>query len=613
PAAGTYAAAIVADQPEAWWRLDEPADATELHDAMGRHDGVFNGVVTLGVPGAVPGDSDTAAALNGAGFGSVPFSAELNPAAFTFECWAKTSDLRDSLCPASSHYLARGFYFLTAAQGSGQWDAAFGSVGLDYYLPSTAPAATMQPDAWTYLVITFDPTNLFRFYINGQWDGAVYVDFDHNAAGPLLLGARGNSSGTPADLLWKGEIDEVAFYNTALSLSQVQAHYATAIYGTNTPPVFKLQPQSQVAELGSALRIQTRLEGTLPLALQWFKDGAAIGAETNETLTVSNLGYGASGEYQLMATNSAGFTQSALATIVAMPSPGFANLTNGLVLHLRFDNDLADSSGLMHDGVSNGMPVFVPGLIGTGAVQVSTAVTSSNYNYISIPYSQDLALSSTDAFALSFWINYTGTPDDLPIIGNAVGSTFQQGWALADKNGKLMWTLVDTNGSSVLANPAGGPSLNDGKWHNVVMSFDGAIGTADTYIDGFRAVSRSISGLDTFDTGQPICLGQDPTGTYGIDGAFQIDDLGIWRRTLSYYDAQAISELGRKYGSSFDTYGPIILTQTPNGNGFQLNWQAGALMEAESIDGPWSPVPDAAAPIYKVTPGAGNKFYRVKL
>ena len=314
-----------------------------------------------------------------------------------------------------------------------------------------------------------------------------------------------------------------------------------------------------------------------------------------------------------MATNPAGFTPGAPATILAMPSPGFANLTNDLVLHLRFDDDLTDSSGLMHDGVSNGAPTFVAGLIGTGAVQVSATVNSSNYNYVSIPYSTDLALLSTDAFSLSLWINYTGTPDDLPIIGDAVGSTFQQGWVLADKNGELMWTLVDTNGSSVLANPAGGPSLNDGKWHNLILSCDGAIGTADTYIDGAWVASRSVSGLDTLDTGQPICLGQDPTGAYAIDGAFQIDDLGIWRRPLTYYDAQAIFTLGQKYGLSFDTYGPVLLTQTPDGNGFQLIWQAGLLMEAETIDGPWTPVPGAVAPLYTVTPGTGNKFYRVKL
>ncbi|HVV70606.1 MAG TPA: LamG domain-containing protein, partial [Verrucomicrobiae bacterium] len=276
-------------------------------------------------------------------------------------------------------------------------------------------------------------------------------------------------------------------------------------------------------------------------------------------------------------------------------------------------NDLTDSSGQMHDAVSNGAPTFVPGLIGPGSVQVSTVVGTSNYNFLSVPYSPDLAISTTDSFALSFWIQYTNTPDDLPMIGNAIGSTFQRGWVLADKNGKLAWTLVDTNGSSVLASPAGGPALNDALWHNVVLSFDGAIGAADTFIDGAQVASRSISGLDTLDTGQPICIGQDPSGTYAVDGTFQMDDLGMWRRPLTYYDAQAIYILGREYGSSFDSYGPVVLVQTPTASGLQLTWQAGTLLESDTMDGPWTPVPGATAPVYIVTPGAGDKFYRVKL
>src|SRR5208283_2675888 len=37
PAAGSYEAAVVADAPEAWWRLDEAPGSTNLWDSMGRH------------------------------------------------------------------------------------------------------------------------------------------------------------------------------------------------------------------------------------------------------------------------------------------------------------------------------------------------------------------------------------------------------------------------------------------------------------------------------------------------------------------------------------------------------------------------------------------------
>ncbi len=613
PIPGSFEAALVADGPEAWWRLDEPSGATVMVDAMGRHDGMYNSAVTLGMPGAVAGDSGTAASFNGTGYATVPYSPALNGAALTLECWAKTTALRQTMSPVSSHYLGRGCYFVTAAPGSGQWAAAAAAAGSEYFLPSTAPAATMEPDVWTHLVLTFDPTNLLRFYVDGQWDGASYFDFDHNAAGPFVLGGRGISSTVAADLLWNGEVDEVAFYNRALSSDQVRAHYAAARYGTNTAPVFKAQPQSQSAETGTTLSLRSRVEGTLPLALQWVKDGVAITGATNETLTLSNLSYADAGGYWLTATNSAGAGASSTASLLVMPPPGFGNLTNGLVLHLKFDNDFTDASGLGHDAVSNGAPAFIPGHIGPGAIQVSTVTAVSNYNYVSLPYTPDLVFAETDSFSVSFWINYTNTPDDLPMIGNAVGSTLQPGWVFADDKGKLAWTLVGTNGGSVLATPLGGPALNDGAWHSVVASFDRSVGAANTYIDGALAASRSIAGLASLDSGKAVCLGQDPTGTYAVDGVFAMDDLGIWRRALGTYDAQAIYQLGQSAGASFDTYGPVTLAQIPAGSGFELIWQAGTLLEADAIGGPWTPVAGAAPPLYSVSPGPGNKFFRVQL
>src|SRR6185437_3606813 len=66
PGTNTFEAAIVADAPEAWWRLDEPAGTTVMADAMGRHDGTYVGAgVTLGVPGAVVnGATNTAMSLD---------------------------------------------------------------------------------------------------------------------------------------------------------------------------------------------------------------------------------------------------------------------------------------------------------------------------------------------------------------------------------------------------------------------------------------------------------------------------------------------------------------------------------------------------------------------
>jgi hypothetical protein len=612
PALGSFEAAIVADQPEAWWRLDDPPGTTLMADSMGRHDGTYAGTVLLGGPGAIAGSANTAASFDGTSYGTVPFSAALNAPSFTMECWAKTTNLAGMMSPASTHYLYKGCYFLSGVPAPGQWAAAYGSAGADALVVSSTSAATMASNAWTYLVVTVDSGTLLRFYINGQWDRTAYFDLENNSGGPLLIGARGVSSSVAADFFWNGQVDEVAVYTNRLSLAQIQAHYAAALYGTNTPPIFKLQPQPQVAELGTSLTLQAQVEGTLPISLQWVKDDAPIPNETNASLTLTNVTFISAGTYQLIATNQAGSTNTFPATVLVMPPPAFGNLTNGLVLHLSFDNDLKDSSGLAHDGVANGSPILIPGQIGSNAVQVSTLQGSNAYNYVSVPLSPDFSFGATDSFSISFWVSYTNAPDDLPMIGNAVHSALNQGWVFADRGGQLQWTLVGTDNTSVIASPVGGTALDTGTWHHIVASMDRAIGLANTYLDGALIDSRAIAGLGGLDTGKSITLGQDPTGLYAVDGTFGIDDVGIWRRALSTYDVQSIYQLGTN-SQSFDTYGPVALLQVPIQGGFQLIWQAGTLLQADSLDGVWTPVLNAAPPIYIVTPGAENRFYRVQL
>jgi len=182
----------------------------------------------------------------------------------------------------------------------------------------------------------------------------------------------------------------------------------------------------------------------------------------------------------------------------------------------------------------------------------------------------------------------------------------------ADRGGQLQWTLVGTDDTSVLASPVGGPAINNGAWHHIIASMDRAIGLANTYLDGTLLDTRSIAGVGGIDTAQSITLGQDPTGLYAVDGIFGIDDVGIWRRALSTYDVQSIYQLGVN-SQSFDTYGPVTLLQILVQGGFQLIWQAGTLLQADTLDGIWSPVPNAAPPIYTVTPGPDNKFFRVQL
>jgi hypothetical protein len=93
-----------------------------------------------------------------------------------------------------------------------------------------------------------------------------------------------------------------------------------------------------------------------------------------------------------------------------------------------------------------------------------------------------------------------------------------------------------------------------------------------------------------------------------------MDDLGVWRRLLNHYEAQAIYVVGDGYGRSFDTTAPAevrIQIQTTAG-GLELRWSNGTLESSDRVDGGYSAVAGAASP-FTVVPGTGNRFYRVRV
>jgi hypothetical protein len=230
------------------------------------------------------------------------------------------------------------------------------------------------------------------------------------------------------------------------------------------------------------------------------------------------------------------------------------------------------------------------------------------------PY-PDLQFGAADSFSVSYWSRYTGTPNDLPILGDAVGSTYQQGFVFSDDGGKLEWTVVSVapDTGSIIADPVpGSPLINDGNWHHIVVAFDRATAEADSYVDGVQVDSRSIAGIGNLDTANGIFLGQDPTGGYGVNGTYDIDDLGMWRRALTSYDALSIYNAGQISKESFDVYGPVKVYINEVGSNIDVSWQAGTLQQATSINGPYTPVSGATPPLYRTTASGATRFFRVQ-
>jgi hypothetical protein len=374
----------------------------------------------------------------------------------------------------------------------------------------------------------------------------------------------------------------------------------------------------------------TSVLGTAPIALQWSKDGSAINGQTNASLTLANVSAADAGTYTLRAANAAG-TNTQNATLNVFTPTGYANVTNDLVLHLRFDGNANDSSGRGNNGTPSATtaPGFVPGVIGSQALECATtlagtAVATASFVTLgtldNIP--ADLQFGATTSFSVSLWTKMAAgaVPGDLPFIGTETNSANNPGWVLAPGYGTGGWQWNLNDGANNIGVSGPNNSINDGTWHNFLVSVDRSTQVVNAYLDGVLASSRSIAGLGNINNNNhwPITIGQDPTGLYPEASTNVVDDIGIWRRALTPLEAANVAAAGSA-GRSFDTVAPpsVVIGVSRTGSSVTLTWTQGTLLQADTPDAPsgsWTPVAGAAAPSYTFTPATtGSKYYKVLL
>jgi hypothetical protein len=657
----SYDGVIITAGPEAWWRMDEAAGSTNMFDGMGRHDGIYTNAVggvtlpTMGVTGALITNANTAATFSstGKGIGMAPYSPDLGPGKYSIEAWIKTSVLSGQV-PVSSSYAGKGCFIYADA---GWWRYAVPPLTVGGNNENVNTAGAIIPGQWSHVVILYDNTVQssgtfypYRLYVNGATDGYIWGDggVGPNLGGPFIIGARGVSATVLADLFADAVIDEVAVYKRVLSAAEILLHYNTRGFEV-IPPAFTSELLSQTVTTGKSISFSTTVLGTSP-TLNWYKGtpmaSAPIATGTN-AITFNPTALTDSGSYSLVATNSAGaVTNTATLTVIAPVS--YANVTNNLVLHLRFDGNSADSSGRGNNGTpsSSPAPAFVPGIIGAQASEFTTTSVTNNGTNIAFSSGShvklgavpsgppsDLQFGASTSFSVSLWVKLPsgGLPGDLPFIGTATNAANNPGWVLCPSYNKGGWQWCLGDGASTLDVNGADNSINDGGWHSFVLTVDRAGSLAKSYLDGVLMASRSISSLGSFDNNNywPLAIGQDPTGAYPvINGASatdfaawippntaSLDDVGIWRRALTPLEVAQVASAGSTAGRSFDTVAPasVTITISSSGSSMTLSWSAGTLLQSDTLGASavWTPVVGATAPSYTFTPGATNKFYRV--
>jgi PKD repeat protein/glucose/arabinose dehydrogenase len=222
-----YAQSVLTDSPLAYWRLGESTGTVAADASGGGRPGTYVSTPTLGQPGALIGDPNTAVGFDGVTeHVTVPYAAALNGGQFTVEAWAYVTggsglyravvSNRDYVSPVS-----RGWILYAAPDNT--WQFWLGD-GASSWTRVFGPA--VQLNTWTHLVGTFDGTTA-RFYVNGTLvSSTTSSTFVANPSRPLRIAAGRNES--PGDYWLPGRVDEAAVYAGALAGARVQAHYVAS-------------------------------------------------------------------------------------------------------------------------------------------------------------------------------------------------------------------------------------------------------------------------------------------------------------------------------------------------------------------------------------------------
>jgi len=346
-----YPAAVLANNPKAYIRLDEPEsgggnNGVVAHDYAGGHNGYYSNTVNSALGYNPTADPDTAMSVGVTtdqlvnGINDVDFGRAANSpgAAFSVEAWVFGASQS-----ASNTIIAKGINgSLAPGIGTGSEQYAIdlagtfaptntfrflvrGANGQGYQAISGIPPfdITTGQATWHHLVGVCDQPNSNVFlYVDGVLAASGAIPSNAGIIAQPLPTTIGSRQGDPTldyNNQWIGTIDDVAIYGSALSAGQILTHF----YAGQRPPVITLQPTNQTTPENITVTFYTSSYGAGSLSYQWYNsDGTSpttpVGGQTSPNLSFNTSVSQSGNNYQLIVTNPYGSTTSAVAQLTVV-------------------------------------------------------------------------------------------------------------------------------------------------------------------------------------------------------------------------------------------------------------------------------------------------------
>jgi hypothetical protein len=472
-----YPAAVLANNPIGFWRLNEADDGSGnngaiAHDYRGGHNGSYSNVI-LQVNGYNPAtDPDKAGSFGVAAFTDsyvdnikdVDFSRATNTAGavFSIEAWANGGNQT-----LDAGIVTKGYNGALAAgtgTGSEQFvlDVSGGNPrkfrflvrdagGNGYVAQSTAIPydPLLLAPTWHHLLGVLDqPNGKLSLYVDGLLAATGTMPTNAGIITqplPMTIGSRKSTGAADYDNQWNGLIDDVAVYSSALSSNAALAHF----YAAQRPPVISLQPTNITTSDNVTVTFNSAAYGPGTLAFQWYlSDGfnptTAVAGQTAPNLSFITTPAQNANNYQLIVTNIYGATTGAVAQLTVIsgapqfsPAPGVdlpATSAFGLGHIIQLHVFVLGTAPFTYQWQKNGVNIvndYRTSGVQTDTLQIAYAAPGDSGNYqVIVTGSQGTTGSTVDAVTVSSsgggsaaftaagtgW-SLQGTPS-LPIMGN---------------------------------------------------------------------------------------------------------------------------------------------------------------------------------------------------
>jgi hypothetical protein len=278
----------------------------------------------------------------------------------------------------------------------------------------------------------------------------------------------------------------------------------------------------------------------------WYKDASGTITISGLTGNALNIDTNVTANYYVSITGNNGcespLTQVTGTVINPLNPP--VDIISGLILHYKFDGNLADSSGYGYNATVSGSNSFVNDRNGNPSSAFNSIATNTPGNNWLNAGNPAKVQQLTNQITISMWIKQTqtwfgtsGTDGYMPLINKYNGSTgIFTGLRMFTPNpwqNRVIWTI---NGSNVLQSNTNVPV---GTWHHIVCTYNGS--QLKIYQNGVLTGTRNQTG-NVPNTAVNLFLGRWAQGTPSGEITYrgEWDEVKIFNRALNLNEVQTL-------------------------------------------------------------------------